>query len=89
MKSRILAIVFFFCLSAWLLPMNAARAEVKLYPSLTLMEIYDDNLYNDETDKVSEFVTRIMPTIALEYQAPRAEVDLAYTLDYRYYLKGE
>lgn len=89
MRSKNLAILFLVFVSAPLALSRPAQAEVKLYPSVTVMEIYDDNLYNDEEDEVSEFVTRIMPTIALEYQAPRAEMDLAYTLDYRYYLKGE
>ncbi|MBE0597364.1 MAG: TIGR03016 family PEP-CTERM system-associated outer membrane protein [Desulfuromonadales bacterium] len=53
------------------------------------MQIYDDNLYNDEDDQIDELISRFMPSLALEYQAPRLELDLAYTLDYRVYAMGE
>lgn len=63
--------------------------ELKVYPAMTVSEIYDDNLYNDSRDRVSEFVTRIMPSLSGRYQTGRLDLELGYTLDYRYYLKGE
>lgn len=83
------AVLSSLCVLASPIFMKDAHADLKLYPSFSLMEIYDDNLFNDEKDKVDEFVTRLMPSIALEYLAPRVELDLAYTLDYRFYAKGE
>ncbi len=66
-----------------------AGAEFKLYPSLAVTEIYDDNLFNAERDEISEFVTRLMPSLALDYQQARIDLNLAYTYDYRIYAKGE
>ncbi|MFA5515334.1 MAG: TIGR03016 family PEP-CTERM system-associated outer membrane protein [Desulfuromonadales bacterium] len=65
------------------------RAEYRLYPSLAISEIYDDNLFNDETDKVDEFITRFMPSLTLDYQQARIDTNLIYTYDYRWYLHGE
>ncbi len=68
---------------------DVAQAEFKIYPSLAISEIYDDNFFNAETDEVSEFITRFMPAIALDYQQARIDANLAYTLDYRFYAQGE
>jgi hypothetical protein len=68
---------------------GSARAELRLFPALTLSEIYDDNFFNAEENEVSEYITRFMPSIAVDYEQARVDMSLAYTLDYRYFAKGE
>ncbi len=63
--------------------------ELKIYPALTLSETYNDNIFNAPDNRVSEYVTRLMPSVAATYDAARLEAALGYTLDYRYYLRGE
>jgi hypothetical protein len=66
-----------------------SRGELRIYPALTVSETYNDNLFNDPNNRVSEFITRFMPSIAGTYEAARLEAVLGYTFDYRYFLKGE
>ncbi len=83
-----LALLFFSILFSHLLGTDC-RADLKVYPALTLSEIYDDNILNAEKDKVSDFITRLMPSLSFDYQGSRITMNLAYTLDYRLYAKGE
>ena len=66
------------------------RAEgFKLSPSLTASGIYDDNFFNDPDRRRTEYIARFMPALDGSYEGPRISLDLSYTLDYRFYLKGE
>lgn len=63
--------------------------DLKIYPAVTVSEIYDDNLFNENNNRVTEYVTRIIPSLAGRYERGRLDLELGYTLDYRFYLKGE
>ncbi len=90
MKFNAVAVLGFAVLFLWVgLPVSGYGAEFHLVPTLAVSEIYTDNLYNDNEGEVTEFITRFLPTVALEYEAPRIVADLAYSFDYRLYARGE
>ena len=59
-----------------------------LNPSLSLSEEYTDNVFETETAKRTDFITRIMPGLAFATRAPFWDWDVAYNFDYRYYAKN-
>lgn len=70
------------------LPLRAAAEDWKIAPVFTASESWTDNLFNEERDKKSDFVTRLIPAVSLDYQAARVDLDGDYALDYRYYANG-
>ena len=65
---------------------------LKVIPSLTLEEVYDDNIYlasgiNDTTEKIeSDWIFHVMPGLMLDYTLEgRGYVRLGYLGDYAYY----
>jgi hypothetical protein len=68
---------------------SASAAEFRLSPALVVNQIYNDNLYNDDDNRISEFITRAMPTLLFDYEAARLVAMLSYSLDFRYYARGE
>lgn len=63
-----------------------ASAEVQFESSLALSEEYNDNIYLSPDKPMTDYVTRVLPSIRMVYEAPFWEWDLAYTFDYRAYL---
>jgi opacity protein-like surface antigen len=59
----------------------------RIKPSFTVSEEYNDNFFLDEENKKDEYITRVLPSIMLEYKAPLWEWDVEYLLDYRYYAR--
>jgi hypothetical protein len=72
-----------------LLATTAQAFEVQRYPYLVVNQIYDDNLYNDPSRRVSEHITRILPGLGLIYEGPRLDAEFSYGLDVQLYLRGE
>lgn len=70
-----------------LLPLSAA-ATFLFHPSLAISEEYIDNVFETRDNKKSDYVTRLMPGVALEYKAPIWDWDVNYFFDYRYYAKN-
>jgi hypothetical protein len=66
----------------------AHGGEFKIHPSITVDEEYTDNVFEAHDHRVSDFITRTMPGIALAYKAPALTADVNYQFDYRYYAKG-
>ncbi|WP_281999146.1 TIGR03016 family PEP-CTERM system-associated outer membrane protein [Geotalea uraniireducens] len=67
---------------------ECGAAEVQFHPSLAVSEEFTDNVFLTEHDKVSEYITRVLPGFSLAYQAPVLTGDISYTFDYRHYARG-
>lgn len=63
-------------------------ADFSIKPSLAISEEYTDNVFENSLGKKSDFITRLLPGVAVKYNAPLWEWDLGYAYDYRYYAGG-
>ena len=63
-----------------------ARAAFQIEPRLQLREEFTDNLFLDDRDEESDFITTIDPGVVLSYQARLLELDLDYSLHFLKYL---
>lgn len=74
---------------AVLISMNAVSvaqgAEFRMTPSLLLSEEYNDNVFLEERDQVSEYITRVLPSLGVTYRSPLWDWNVLYAYDYRYY----
>ena len=64
---------------------TAHASEFSLLPSITVSEEYNDNVFETTNDRISDYITTLMPGIALMYSAPFWDWDLNCHYDYRYY----
>ncbi|MBC7961372.1 MAG: TIGR03016 family PEP-CTERM system-associated outer membrane protein, partial [Steroidobacteraceae bacterium] len=67
---------------------QVTAADFTVKPSLAISEEYTDNVFENSTNKRSDYITRARPGLALKYNAPFWDWDLGYIFDYRYYAKG-
>lgn len=67
---------------------TAQAGVLEVHPSLAVSEEYTDNVFETRSDRVSDYITRLMPGFSLTYKAPVFEGDLSYLFDYRYYAKN-
>jgi len=67
---------------------ESLAADFLLIPSLTVSEEYNDNVFEDNIARRSDYITRLMPGLAMKYKAPLWDWDLGYAFDYRYYARG-
>jgi uncharacterized protein (PEP-CTERM system associated) len=67
---------------------DARAAEFLLKPSLTVSEEYTDNVFEDNSNKRADYITRTLPGLALQYKAPLWDWDVQYAFDNRYYARG-
>jgi hypothetical protein len=65
--------------------LNADAADFELTPSLSLSEEYDDNVFLSNTDKKGDFITRLVPEIAIKYKTSFWDWAIKGAADYRYY----
>ncbi|MDD2310080.1 MAG: TIGR03016 family PEP-CTERM system-associated outer membrane protein [Desulfuromonadaceae bacterium] len=65
----------------------AHAAEFEVHPSLAVSEEYTDNVFETTTNRVSDYITRVLPGIAMSYRAPALTGNLGYVFDYRYYAR--
>lgn len=66
--------------------LHAADASIK--PSLAVSEEYTDNVFESQSNKRADYITRVLPGLAMTYKAPFWDWNLDYNFDYRYYAKG-
>ena len=72
-----------------LLAANMAQAaEFEAHPSLAVSEEFTDNVLESNTNRISDYITRVQPGIAITYKAPILTGDLSYVFDYRNYAKN-
>ncbi|MCC6345981.1 MAG: TIGR03016 family PEP-CTERM system-associated outer membrane protein [Nitrospirales bacterium] len=67
---------------------EAGAAEFEIHPAIMVIEEYNDNIFLTREDKVDDFITRAVPSLAFKYSAPLWTWDIAYALDYMHYAKG-
>jgi hypothetical protein len=67
---------------------SAGGAEFSAHPSITVSEEYTDNVFASRDNKRTDYITRVLPGIALKYNAPFWDWDIAYNYDYRYYARN-
>lgn len=65
----------------------ARAAEYEVHPSLIVGEEYTDNVFETNDNRVSDFITRTRPGIAMALKSPRLDAKLSYAFDYRYYAR--
>jgi hypothetical protein len=63
-------------------------ADFSIRPSLAISEEYTDNVFENNLGKRSDYITRLLPGVAMKYTAPLWDWELGYAFDYRYYAKG-
>lgn len=66
----------------------SSYAELRITPTISVSEEYNDNLFETETNRKSDYITRTLPGLSFLYTAPFWKWDLAYNFDYRHYARG-
>lgn len=66
----------------------AYGADFIFKPSLTVSEEFNDNVSESNNKKEYDFITRILPGIALDYHPSRLDLTGSYAFDYRYYARS-
>lgn len=66
---------------------SATAADFSVTPSIAVSEEYNDNIFETETGKRTDYITRILPGGTLLYSTPLWDWNTAYTFDYRYYAR--
>ncbi len=66
----------------------ALGADFEAHPSLAVSEEYADNVFETPGNRVSDYITRILPGIVMSYKAPSLTGDLSYVFDYRNYARN-
>ena len=85
MSNVLRAAVYFSILSVTTV---AQGAEFEVHPSLAVSEEFTDNVFETPTNRISDYITRVLPGIALSYRAPALTGDLNYVFDYRHYARN-
>jgi hypothetical protein len=62
-------------------------AEFEVHPSLAVSEEYTDNVFETTTNRVSDYITRLLPGLVMSYRAPALTGNLSYVFDYRHYAR--
>lgn len=84
-------LIAFLALAALYAGVNQGSAgEQRFQPGITVSEEYNDNilLVPRSEDQMTDYITRILPSVHYIYTAAIWEWDLVYAYDYRYYSKG-
>jgi hypothetical protein len=68
--------------------MPAYAAEFSIKPTLAVSEEYNDNVFETRDFRKTDYITRALPGLALKYNAPFWDWDIAYNFDYRYYARN-
>ena len=82
---RILTIIVLLG-ALWPLPVRAA---FQIEPRLLVREEFTDNLFLDDQDEESDFITTVAPGVLLSYDVRLLELELDYSLHYLKYLHND
>lgn len=63
-----------------------AWAEFRATPAFSLREEYNDNIYLDHTDKESDFITFVRPSVNVDWKTKIVDLSLNLGLEYEKYL---
>jgi hypothetical protein len=83
MKRLVLVLLFILAVEE-----TSYAAEFKFTPSLGVGEEYNDNVFDSAFDVRTDYITHIMPGLALKYKTPLWDWDINYLLDYRIYARS-
>jgi hypothetical protein len=64
---------------------QAESSEFSFKPSVVLREEYDDNIYLTKDNRQDDFITRILPSLHIDYKTPLWDLTSDYTLNWWYY----
>lgn len=68
-------------------PRPAVETNKIVTPSITISEEYTDNVFVTRDNQRGDFITRLLPGVAIKYGAPFWDWNIGYNLDYRYYAR--
>ena len=90
MKSESEKLLFFSCyvvLLLFFLPIHLAFAQVhyELTPSISVSETYDDNIYLNSTDEVSDYLIAVSPGFSLSILSQKMQFEAAYAPTFVWY----
>lgn len=60
---------------------SVAHAETFIIPSLSVTEIYDDNIFFDSSEKISDRITRLSPGLQVGYYSRKLNFGSSFTFD--------
>jgi hypothetical protein len=83
MKRTALAVLVFLAFVG-----GSHAAEFAFTPSIGISEEYNDNIFDSAFDVRTDYVTHLMPGLALKYKTPFWDWDISYLLDYRIYARN-
>ena len=66
----------------------AHGADYRLTQALTIMEEFNDNIYESRRDRKADLITRLSPKIGFNYADPLWRWDMDYSPEYRNYARG-
>ena len=74
-----------------LLPVHFAFAQYhyELTPSISVGEVYDDNIYLEFTDTTSDYITEVSPGLNLNILSPKMQLEIAYAPTFVWYAKED
>jgi len=81
--SVFLALMLLFPALGW------ADTRVELTPRISLSELYDDNIYLDNTNEESDYLTTVSPGINLTMSSQRTSLSLDYSPTWVWYDKND
>ncbi len=75
----VIAISLLWFGSAW------AQRQIELMPTISVNETYDDNIYLRKTDKTSDFITAVTPSLTLTLLNEHTKLALSYAPSFVWY----
>ena len=85
-RIRLAAALFLFSITVTGAPVTECFAYT-LQPAVILSEEYNDNIFLTPRDPVTDYITRVVPSINLLYTSSLWDWNVTYAYDYRYYAK--
>ena len=79
----LLASLLFFPAGVW------ADTRVEITPRISVSEVYDDNIYLDDTNEESDYLTTVSPGINLTMSSQRTSLSLDYSPTWVWYDKND
>lgn len=67
---------------------SVQAAEFEVHPSLGVSGEFTDNVFETNTNRISDYITRALPGVVMSYKAPLLAVNVDYLFDYRDYARN-
>jgi uncharacterized protein (PEP-CTERM system associated) len=79
---RLFLLLLIFCLTL----VSISYAELRVTPSVSIREEYDDNIFLASDNEEGDFITSIYPSINLSYTTNFVTLSLDYGMNFRLYM---